>query len=62
MAEKYTSWIRPSPRGVYVVCCDCGLTHRFQFRIRSGRVEMRCRRAERQTTEERIRRQRGRRR
>jgi len=30
-------WIRPIRKGYKMACCDCGLVHRFDFRI-IGRV------------------------
>lgn len=26
-------WVRPKRRGYKMKCCDCGLVHRFNFRI-----------------------------
>lgn len=26
-------WIQPVQHGYYIRCCDCGLTHRFDFRV-----------------------------
>lgn len=23
-------------------CCDCGLTHRYEFRLRNGKLQYRC--------------------
>jgi hypothetical protein len=35
-----TSWTRPAPRGFFHVCCDCGLTHKMNFRVgESGLAE-----------------------
>lgn len=25
-------WIRPTPKGYRMACCDCGLVHRIDFR------------------------------
>lgn len=27
------TWIQPPRRGFKMTCCDCGLTHRFNFRL-----------------------------
>ena len=44
-AHGWTRWLRPVMRGYLVRCCDCGLTHEFQFRItQRGRVHFRARR------------------
>lgn len=34
-------WVRVARRGERIECCDCGLTHRFTFRVRADRVEFR---------------------
>jgi len=32
-AEGWTEWVYPR-RGIYLMqCCDCGLVHRFKFRV-----------------------------
>lgn len=28
----WTEWIKPKMKGYLLKCCDCGLTHEFQFR------------------------------
>lgn len=33
-------WSRPVQRGYYVSCCDCGLTHRLNFRVVRGEVQV----------------------
>lgn len=38
---KAGDWIRPVPRGYKAACCDCGLVHRIDFRVRDGRAEFR---------------------
>lgn len=30
--SRYSGWIRPIMKGYYLACCDCGLTHKFEFR------------------------------
>ena len=43
-------WIRPTKHiGHKICCCDCGLVHRFDFRIVSGRIEFRAIRDRRAT-------------
>jgi hypothetical protein len=34
-------WIEPKHRGFKLACCDCGLTHRIDYRIVAGRVQFR---------------------
>jgi hypothetical protein len=46
-------WYRPIMKGFWLECCDCCLTHRLQFRIRSGRVEMKISRNNRATMNKR---------
>ncbi len=48
LAQKAGQWIRPL-RGYKLACCDCSLVHRVDFRVRNGRVEFRCYRANRST-------------
>lgn len=45
---KQRQWEKPVHRGYYLSCCECGLTHRFNFRVRNRMVEFqvfRCPRA-----------------
>lgn len=42
-------WIRPRRRGYRIACCDCGLVHRFDFRMRKGVLEFRAFRDKRAT-------------
>lgn len=30
---KNGEWVRPVRRGYYMRCCDCGLVHRFNFKL-----------------------------
>lgn len=44
MGRKYDrpkagQWVQPVRRGYRMACCDCGLTHRMNFRIINGRVQ-----------------------
>lgn len=33
-------WLEPTPqRGYKMACCDCGLVHVVNFRIRAGKVQ-----------------------
>jgi hypothetical protein len=40
-------WVQPRRRGYYMQCCDCGLIHRMNFRIRDGRIQFQAFRATR---------------
>lgn len=42
-------WIQPIRKGYLMACCDCGLVHRMDFRIVTGRVRFRAYRAARST-------------
>jgi len=46
---KAGQWVQPIRRGYKLACCDCGLVHRMDFRIYSGRVQFRVFRDERAT-------------
>jgi hypothetical protein len=52
---KYTQvhdgeWFEPKPqRGHKTRCCDCGLIHRMDFRVRDGKVQIRAVRDKRAT-------------
>jgi hypothetical protein len=51
--NNFTRWIQPtSMRKHLIACCDCGLTHAFQFRVvidakGKARIQYRARRAPR---------------
>lgn len=34
-------WIQPVMKNYQMECCDCGLTHRMDFRIADGKIEFR---------------------
>lgn len=51
---KYTitedgDWVQPVLRGYKVACCDCGLVHVVDIRIRNGHVQFRAKRDNRAT-------------
>lgn len=31
--DGWTVWIQPKRTGHYIKCCDCGLVHKFKYRI-----------------------------
>jgi hypothetical protein len=33
-------WFSPKRKNWYMRCCDCGLVHRVNFRIRKGVIQM----------------------
>lgn len=40
-------WIEPTPQiGHFIKCCDCGLEHIMDFRIKNGKVQFRAYRRE----------------
>ena len=57
--DGWTTWTQPDPRGHYIACCDCGLTHKFQFAVaesrdgRKKRAQYRARLAPRYTARNR---------
>jgi len=42
-------WFEPYPDDYHMACCDCGLVHGVDFRVRNGRVQIRVRRNQRAT-------------
>ena len=47
MKIKYTQrfdgeWIRPTRKNYFIKCCDCGLEHRIDFRIKNRHIEFRA--------------------
>lgn len=37
---KSGEWVQPILRGYSMVCCDCGLVHTINFRIKDGRIQL----------------------
>lgn len=35
-------WVQPVRRGYKLACCDCGLVHDVDFRVRRGKVQFRA--------------------
>jgi hypothetical protein len=48
-ADGWSEWIQPVPRGYRMACCDCGLVHTVDFRVRAGRIQFRVARNNRST-------------
>lgn len=46
---KEGEWIQPVRNGYKLCCCDCGLVHRLNFRVRQRHVQFRVFRAVRST-------------
>src|SRR5260370_20625783 len=46
---KPGEWLRPKIKGYRMACCDCGLVHRLDFRVHTGRAELRANRDNRAT-------------
>lgn len=46
-----TDWIQPVRRNYRMGCCDCGLVHNIDFRIKNGRVQFRAGRNTRSTAQ-----------
>ena len=44
-------WIQPIKQGYKLVCCDCGLVHKLDFRVHKGRVQFRGDRDNRATAQ-----------
>jgi hypothetical protein len=45
----WTAWIQPKRRGYKFLCCDCGLVHNMDFRIKNGHIQFRASRNQRST-------------
>jgi hypothetical protein len=43
-SDGWSDWQSPIHKGYKLSCCDCGLVHDFEFRIRGKWIEFRCRR------------------
>lgn len=46
--QKDGEWVRPR-RGYKLMCCDCGLVHNMDFRVRDNKTEFRAFRNNRST-------------
>ena len=47
--DGWTEWIQPIRKGYKMCCCDCGLVHQIDFRVRKGKSQFRVRRDNRST-------------
>jgi len=46
-------WIQPIRKGYKMSCCDCGLVHRVNFRLKGGRIQLQAFRDNRATGQKR---------
>lgn len=46
---KAGEWVQPVRNGYKLACCDCGLVHKLNFRIRGRRIQFSAWRDERAT-------------
>ena len=51
---KDGEWVQPVRKGYKMACCDCGLVHTINFRIRKGRVQLQAFRNNRATSRRRL--------
>lgn len=42
-------WIQPIRKGYKLACCDCGLVHNLDFRLRNKKIQFRAFRNNRST-------------
>lgn len=56
-AVESGQWVQPIRKGYRTMCCDCGLIHIFNFRVRKGKIQFQAFRDQRATGQ--IRRYRG---
>ena len=41
---KDNEWITPLYKEFTMICCNCGLTHKVNFRIKNNRIQLRLKR------------------
>lgn len=51
--KGWTEWIEPILKGYKLACCDCGLVHNMNFRIRKKYLQFQAQRNERATSAKR---------
>jgi hypothetical protein len=49
LKNGWSRWVQPIRRGYKMTCCDCGLVHTMDFRIKDGRAQFRAQRNVRST-------------
>ena len=40
--EYNGGWVQPIMKGFFITCCDCGLKHSYDFRIKDGKIQIRA--------------------
>lgn len=40
--EGWTDWIEPRQKGYRLACCDCGLVHNLDFRIKNKMIQFKA--------------------
>jgi len=50
---KEGKWIQPVQKGYGLCCCDCGLIHKIDFRIKGKKVQFRAYRDNKATKKQR---------
>lgn len=45
----WSDWVAPYKNNWRLICCDCGLVHDLEFRVKSGESQFRIRRNNRST-------------
>ncbi len=50
---KAGEWVEPVKKGYLMSCCDCGLVHSMDFRVKRGRAQFRAFRAPKVTKRQR---------
>lgn len=51
--QKDGEWVQPIRKGYKMACCDCGLVHSIDFRIKLNRVQFKAYRDNRATGQKR---------
>ena len=46
---KEGEWVQPVRKGYKLCCCDCGLVHSLDFRVKNGKIQFRAFRDNRAT-------------
>lgn len=46
---RWSRWVQPVRKGYKLCCCDCGLVHDMDFRIKDNRIQFRVARNNRST-------------
>ena len=51
--KGWTEWIEPAKFGYRLGCCDCGLVHNINFRVKNKKIQFQAQRNERATSAKR---------